>query len=353
MREIFRPNDFCTVTKLLMATRGSLRNAAALADSDASVPDRVRGALKSAVAAGVMSVPEWAGALGGSYAGLVESFAESLRPRSTFFRLLSDGWFVPAPLRTRLTSITAAAGASVVGEGKPTPVSRISLANSVLEPLHVIALIVLSAEVVASQSPASQAFVAGELRGAVADAADAALFNIAIPSGSPAPTFSATGTTAADAIRDLRSALGLVSTTGAGRLFWVASPDVANALSALPAGDGTTDLGLLAFPQMGPTGGELLNQPCAVSGKLDAGSLLLLDASGFAAASESIILDASLAGTIELETAPMADGSQGTGSELVSLFQTHSVALAAKCFIGCEKIRSTAAVMITDVAYGS
>ena len=59
---------------------------------------------------------------------------------------------------------------------------------------------------------------------------------------------------------DLRGLLNTVNLTGAGRLYWLMRPTVANLMATLLATNGNQ-----LFPGMTPLGGEMLGLPALVS----------------------------------------------------------------------------------------
>ena len=97
--------------------------------------------------------------------------------------------------------------------------------------------------------------------------------------------------------------LEVVNTTGNGSLTWVMSPSVANRASTkLNSGGDRT------FPDLSPTGGEMLGLPALVtnqvptSGSPATGSLMLIDGTGIAADGGSVELDMSDQASVESVT---------------------------------------------------
>ena len=81
--------------------------------------------------------------------------------------------------------------------------------------------------------------------------------------------------------------------------------------------------------------------------------MLLIDGVGIAGESDAIKIDASDDTTIEMETEPTQDSTTPTASEMVSMFQTNSVAIMAKAWFGAERIRDDAVARITNIMWGS
>lgn len=332
------PTDLSTVAKMIALAGGNLVQAAYLAESTRA-PETVRIAIKAAVSAGNTSDASFAAAL--AQTEITGAFVESLRSRSVFARLLADG-AVRMPLRTRASIVVANASAWVVGEGMPAPIAAMSLAGHQLEERKAAALIVLSGELLRSTSPAGRALLDSALRGGVADALDAAFVDLVTDGVTP---IVATGTTPAAALTDLRALLDAVNSTGAGSLFFIVAPDVANRAATLAGTDGT-----LTFPAMGPNGGELLNTPAVVSNAVLSGQIVLVDAAGIGAEIEAVTVSLADQASIQMDTAPSSPA--GANTVLRSLWQENMVALLARAFFGAEVIRPDSVAVLSGVAWG-
>ncbi len=295
--------------------------------------------LKAGVAAGTTLDAEWAGAAVGDYRNVVAGFMESMRTRSVFYRLLNDNAFLRVPLNKRVAITTAAATGWIIGEGKPVPLSRLSLANAMLTPVRAAALIVVTDELARDVSASGQTLFSRELKGAVSDAVDQKFFEIIIDDTTDAEVIPSTGDDIEAILIDLRSALAAVTTGGNSALYWIASPDVAKFLSTAPQ----------QFPAASALGGELLNLPLLVSSGLAPGELVLFDAVGVAADADTIEVKASTQTDIEMQDAPTSDATTGTGAAMVSMFQVDSTAIMATAIFGAELLRSDAVAKITGM----
>ncbi|MCP4562548.1 MAG: phage major capsid protein [Bosea sp.] len=303
-------------------------------------PETVKAVLKAAVGAGSLSDPAFAGALD-DHAEIVGAFVEALRSRSIFARLLDDG-MIRLPLRTRASIIVANATGYAVGEGLPVPISAMSLAGPQLEERRAAAMVVLTSELLRSTSSAGRALLDASLKGAVADAIDAAFLGILADDITPA---TASGPTAADALVDLKTMLDGVNSTGSGILLWAMSTDVANAASVLSGPGG------LVFPAMSGTGGELVNLPAAVTNALPAGTLMLIDASGIAGELETITIAMADQASVQMSTTP--DAPPNAAGVLTSLWQSNLVALLARAFFGAEVIRTGSVAILGEIDWGA
>jgi hypothetical protein len=324
-------SDLGVVVKTLLAARGNLSVASSIAEARKSSP-RIPRILKAAVGAGSMSDASYGEVLG-DWRISSNAFFGSLRNRSIFFRLLDSG-FARVPLRIPLGVVVAGATAWSRGEGKPIPVSKLTLDTPTLEPTTAAALIVVTDEVARSMEESSYSLVNTELRGAVSDVVDQAFFATVMLGVTPL--------TAGDGPVEEGHVLQMlqsVNSSGAGTLLWAMSPDVANGFSL--QGD--------PFKGMTPLGGELLGLPAMVSAAIPAGTLRLINAASVAANADGIELDVSNQASIQLDDAPTNESAAPTASELVSLFQTNSVAMRVVVSFGVDKIRGNAVAELADI----
>ncbi|MGO7092530.1 phage major capsid protein [Rhizobium leguminosarum] len=290
--------------------------------------------LKAAVGAGSLGDPAWAGQLA-DMAAASSAFLQGLGGRSAFASLLDLGVLTRAPLRSSVGAVSEGVVGAVNAEGQARPVSRMSLSGDVLAAQQADAIIVLSREVVENSSAASQAFVSRQLRRSVAQALDVGFFDRLITSSTP--TFAAT----ANHVSDLKQMLDAVN-GGAGRLAWIAAPDVANSISLLNDGRGGAS----------PEGlSEFLGLPFAVSPGIAAGTLILLDGDRVLADIESLGVDTSRFTTLQMNDEPTMDATTPTATAVVSLWQTNSVAIKISALFGAVAGTDDAIAVLTDVAW--
>jgi HK97 family phage major capsid protein len=326
---------------LLLRSRGQPLEAGILAQNEPVAPSRVVNIIKSAIAAGTTTDPAWAGPLVDMRVA-VAAFVKSLRSQSVFARLLPD--MRKVPLRTRIVTSTTAITGQTVGEAKPKAVSSLSLADGVLEAKKAATIVIVSDEVALSTTSAGLGLVSTELRAGVGAALDALFLDIIVDGATPIIT--STGTSVAQIAADLKAALDSVNLTGASRLFWVMTPAIANGLATL-IGTG----GNFLFTGLAPSGGELLAQPALVTDQLIDGRLLLVDASGIAAALETITLDGSDQAALELDSAPT--DPPAAGAVVTSLWQRNLRGLKAETWMGAERLRDTAVAALDGLVWPS
>jgi HK97 family phage major capsid protein len=302
-------------------------------------PERVQRIVKSPIGAGTTTDSDL-----GAYGISIGTWSDSLRTRSVFYRLLADSAFTRAPVRTRVGMMTSTATGAMVPEGESVPVSRATLANILLAPTKVSALIVVTDTLLHDVSAAGQSLFNRELGGAISDAVDAAFLAMIVSTSTTSNA--STGTQAVDAKHDLRTALLSVPAVGNAKLYWVCAPDVAKRASTLEGG------GLDAFPAMSATGGEMANLPAIVSSGVPSGELYLVDASGIAADGGPATVGASNQAAILMDTAPVMSSATPTPAQMISMFQTNSTALKADAWIAAQVLRDDAVAVVTGITWG-
>lgn len=330
--------DFLALAKALMLAGNSLPQAAAIAEGTLK-NGRAAAILKSAIEAGSTANPSWAGALVDHQVANA-GFVGSLQSISVFDALMAS--MRRMPLRTRIAVATSSATGSNPGEGKPVPVSKLTLAAGSIAPELASALLVLTEETVRSGTAAADSLIAAELRKAVSSATNRP-FLAGLMLGSP--SYVAAGTTPATIYADLAKLAGATSPTGSSKLHIVVDAATAASLAFK-----TTAEGLLAFPDMTPSGGSIGGVPALVSDDApqdsNGSTVVMVDADAIAAGDDGVTLDSSKAAALQMDDSP-ADGA----ANLVSMFQTHALALKANRWFGFEKLRSNGCAYLTGVEW--
>jgi len=274
---------------------------------------------------------------------IVGAFVQQVRNQSVFYRLL-DG-MVRVPFRTRVSLVGADATAWIVGEGKPIPVSRLSLNALRLDPTKAAALIVVTEELL--NSTQSERNLSLALRRAIAVAVDRRFFSTVIDGDTE--TIASSGTTAPAAVADIKTLLDAVAPKSESNPIFAMDPAVQRAAATL-----TNASGNFQFPNLTPTGGDILGIPAMPSDEIGAGRVALLDASGIAGESGTVTIDASSQADIEMLAADLVqDATTPTGTELVSMFQTNSVAIRAVADFKAERLRDDAVAVLTGAAWAN
>ena len=248
------------------------------------------------------------------------------------------------PFNVRMLRLTAGATGYWVGQAKPKPLSKPVLTGETMEPMKVAAIICATDEALHSQDPLAEAGFQSDLERAVSAALDEAFLdptNAGIADEMPASVtygaqvITATGDLQAD-IAAMISAFG----GDLGAAYFVTDPVTATRL-ALATDSG----GRYLFPDAGPRGGSILNMPLLTTRHSttdsSGGRLALIDASGIAGNIDSILLDKA-----EHATLHMTDDPSSGSSELVSLWQTDTVAFRAEVAANWQVQRAGSVVVL-------
>lgn len=310
--------------------------------------------IKAAVAAGTTTDATWASPLvdAQTFAG---DFIDYLRPRT----LIGQAQFRPVPFNVRIAGQTSGGSAGWVGQGQAKPVTKFDF-NAVTVPFtKVAAIAVLTQELVRFSDPSAAALVRDSLADTVIARVDSDLFDpdlAAVANVSPAgllngvtPVAVAGNTIDYSDPASVRCALAALwapwdSTFFGARPAYYTTPAVARMLAFA-----RDPLGNVAFPGVTPTGGTLDGIPLRVSQYLanNGGSggapFILVDESEIYLADDgSVTLDSSDVAAIQMDSAPNHNSGTPTAAQLVSMWQTNSVAFRAERFIWWGARRSGA-----------
>jgi hypothetical protein len=325
----------------MMAGKSNMEGAERFAVAK-DAPEAAIRVLKSGAATALDA--NWAGAFAGDFANAVRSFQDSLRTSSVFFRLRADSALRPVPAFTRIGLSSLNATGWIMGQGKPVPITQLSLATQIMEPVTAAALIVATAELLQNTSAQGQALFNRELRAAVSAAVDNYFLNIIVDTNTEILT--ATGTDATAITNDLRSLLFSVNADGSGnqRLYFVLHPSAAKSAATMP----------LLFPSLGVNGGEMFGVPTLVSNTVNPDTIMLLDADGIAGDAGPITLKTSSEGDIEMAATPTNDASTGIGATTgsVSMFQTNCIGIMALARFAVERLRQDACAVLQGIQWG-
>jgi len=307
-------------------------------------PAAVVRVLKADVPSAVTSEPGWAGNISGDYSHQVVAFLESLTNASAFFAILNAGGFLRIPINLRVGIVAAGATGYLVGESAARPLSKLQLANRKLLGHTAAALLVASQEVLNDVSAAGQNLFNAELRAAMGVEVDKIFFDCLTSTG--LEQIPAAGVTAETLRAAFFNALASVNPAQRSRLYWLAPRNTTFTLATM-----ATETGVAAFPEVGIDGGTLLGRPLIVSDGVDASTLLLLDASRVAANADQVALRASNQASIEMSDSASNNSGAPTATNLVSMFETNSVAMLAQVRVACELLDHTAVAQITGTAF--
>lgn len=321
---------FIKYAMLLARNRNNRTAAAEDAKTFASTTPVVERVLKAAVAAGTTTDATWASTLL-DHSAMVAQFLEVLRDQTVVDRLPG---LRRMPFNTLALIQTGAATAEWVGEGVPTPGSQGAFSSQRLDPHKVVAMIVVSTEMLRFGDAASVAAVQHDLIRANVERLDWTFLDpgqggtASRPSSITygiAPRHS-TGSSTAQITSDLEAAGQTLIDAGSSGATWVfvLHPQTALFLSALR---GTT--GGPVFPDISVRGGSLLGVPALVSAAArPSGSpgeryIVLIDSDRVLLADDGVVtVDTTTEGSVQMDDSPGAGAQPLTsmwGQELACI----------------------------------
>jgi len=352
--------QFARVAKCFALAKGSLGDALRMAESRYSDDGAVINVMKAAVAAGSTASGNWAANLVGDETSVYADFVAYLRPATILGKFGSGS--VPSlrrvPFRVPLISQTGGGAGYWVGEGKAKPLTAFDFGRTTIEPLKVANIAVLTMEVLRDSSPSAEAIVRDALRDALVERLDTDFINPAKAAAagvSPASitngaaNVASTGTDA-DAVRlDVRAVFQkfIDANNAPSSGVWIMSAANALALSLM-----VNALGQPEFPGITMMGGTFFGLPVIVSEY--AGSIVaLVNASDIYEADDGeIAIDMSTEASLEMSDAPANNSTTPTAAQLVSMFQTNSVAIRAERTVNWARRRTSAVAYLTGVNWG-
>lgn len=317
---------------------------------------------KAAVAAANTQNQNWAGNLVSEEGGVFADFVEFLRPRTILGRFGSDN--IPSlrqvPFRVPLVGQTSGGAGYWVGEGKAKPLTKWAYGRNTLEPLKVANIAVATEELLRDSSPSAEILLRDELAAALRERLDRDFIDPAksVLSGvSPASILNGVAAipssgSDADAVRaDVQALFGafIAANNAPDSGVWIMTAVTALALSLMQ-----NPLGQTEFPGIGMMGGTFFGLPVIVSQYVPSGVVALVNASDIYIADEGgIAVDMSREASLEMSDAPEHDSIEPTPAELVSMFQTNSVAFRAERTISWMRRRASAVAHLSGVNWGA
>ncbi|NIG13013.1 phage major capsid protein [Pantoea sp. Al-1710] len=345
---------FARMAKLLAASKGLKSEAATLAKYQYPDDIKLQSVMKDLISAGSTSDPNWAGNLV-TVQDYTADFIDFLRPQTIIGRFGAGG--IPGltriPFNVRIKGQTSGGAANWVGEGKAKPLTSFDFSQITLGFTKVAAIAVLTDEVIRLSTPSADSLVRQSLADAVIERLDEDFIDpdkTAVDGVSPASITNGAASSASTGVpdQDANTALSVfidanLSPTGA---VWLMSSTTALTLSQRK-----NALGQREYPDMTMFGGTFNGLPVIVSQYID-NSLILVDAPNIYLADDgAVAIDISTEASLEMQSTPTHDSITPTPIELVSMFQTNSVAVRAERWINWQRRRDAAVSVITDVDY--
>lgn len=347
---------FARFAKALAAANGSRSEALEIAKKQYPLDSKLHHVLKAAVGAGTTTDPSWAGNLV-EYQEYANDFVDFLRPQTIIGRF-GQGT-IPSlrqvPFNIRIPAQTSGGSANWVGQGKAKPLTKFDFESITFGFSKVAAIAVLTDELIRFSNPAADALVRNALAEAVIARLDTDFINptkAEVANISPASiTNGITGIpSTGDPDADAEAAFGqfVVANLQPTGGVWIMSSTNALALSMKK-----NALGQKMYPEMTLLGGTFQGLPAIVS-QYAGTNLTLLNAPDIYLADDGgVAVDMSREASLEMESDPTGDSVTPTGTEMVSMFQTNSVAIRAERWINWKRRRTAAVAVITNVNYGA
>ncbi|MDF7648091.1 phage major capsid protein [Erwiniaceae bacterium L1_54_3] len=347
---------FARFAKSLAAANGSRSEALEIAKRQYPRDAKLHHVLKAAVGAGTTTDPQWAGSLV-EYQDYAQDFIEFLRPQTIIGRFGQGN--IPAlrnvPFNIRIHAQTSGGSASWVGQGKAKPLTRFDFESVTFGFSKVAAIAVLTDELIRFSNPAADALVRNSLAEAVIARLDTDFVNpakAAVADVSPASITNgatqipSTGNPDTDSSNAFQVFIDAeLQPTGG---VWLMSSTTALALSKRK-----NALGQKEYPDMNMFGGTFEGLPAIVS-QYVGNLLVLVNAPDIYLADDGgVAVDMSREASLEMESEPTGDSITPTPTEMVSMFQTNSVAIRAERWINWKRRRTAAVAVITGVNYGT
>lgn len=316
--------------------------------------DLVKSIQKAAVPAASTTNAPWAGALINEGGAAFADFVEFTRERSLYGQI--SGRFRNLPFDTAVLVQSSGASAQWVQEGHAKPLTQWGYTRTKMSPLKVAAIAAATKETLRRASVAADTFLRDELARAVNSTVDGTLISAAaaVPDESPAGLLNGTnaltlggdGSVAGircDIAQFLKELVGNnLSVSGA---FWVMPETVAIDLSLA-----TNEVGAPAFPGITPNGGTLAGLPVFTSQYVptdtDGPVVALIKGDEIFLGDEGgIQVSMSDQASLLMDDSPNMNSTTPTGAaNLVSMWQTNSVAFLVERFINWQKRRGTSVV---------
>jgi len=357
---------FARYAMVLAASKGNIFSAKAIAEKHFPNDHVLKTVMKSAVEAGTTTKPEWAGALV-EYSTLATDFIEFLRPRTIIGRFGTDN--IPAlrriPFNVHIKGQTASGSAAWVGEGYAKPVTKAGFNDVYLGWAKVSAISVITEELIRFSDPSAEMMVRDDLANAAIERIDMDFIDPAKAAGQGATAspssitngitpIASTGNDAESIRRDIGNLWAVADSTNmpvTGAVY-ITDSKTARGLSLM-----RNALGNAEFPGISVLGGTFEGVPVIVSNYVPAtsdGSLFILAFAPeiFLADDGTVTLDASREASIQMDTAPDHNSGSPKSAELVSMYQTNSVALRAERYINWARRRQQAVAYLKGVKWG-
>lgn len=356
---VLRPNanlpkgiGLARYAKALAQSKGNYDQAIRYAQQwDTSTPEVVE-ALKSSIAAGTTTDSSWAGPLVYSE-NLTSEFVEYLRPQTILGKLAG---LRRVPFNVRYPTQSAGASVGWVGQGAAKKVGKLTLSYGSLGFAKAAGIVVITQELARFSSPSAEMMVRDDMAAEMIYFLDSQFIDpgvAAVANVSPASVLNgasnvrqaaAAWTSAANVETDVKAFLAAfpANEITLGGAYWVMTPDTALALSMIRTTGGEN----FAYPGINIDGGTWFGMPVITSNSVphsvSAGSIVALvkPSEVFYADDGAIAIDVSTEASLEMDTAPSGSSVTPTAAQLVSMFQTNSMAIRVERVVNWARRRT-------------
>lgn len=351
----------------LIRANGNRSEAAALVRSNQRWMDQtpdVEAYLKTAVPAGDTTTSGWASQL--AYPTDLESeFVEFLRPMTVIGKLTA---LRRVPFNFRFGTQTASATGNWVGQGAPVPVSKPTVSSGSLGIAKASAIVPIDEELEKLSRPNAEIFVRDDMAKALSTFLDVQFLNpdvAAVANVNPASitngvtSLVTAGSSAANLRTDLAAILTALSRNehDLSTVVWIMAPETALNISLM-----LSSLGTPIYPDITPLGGKLLGLPVVTSNSANvpgspASGRMLIAASVpqiMLADEGQVSIEMSRDAALQLLDNPTNTSTGATtATAMVSMFQTHSIAIRATRWINWGKRYSNCVEFFKETGYAA
>lgn len=298
------------------------------------------------------------------YQDFTGDFIEFLRPMTIIGKFGNGD--IPGlrriPFNVTIKGQNAGATASWVGEGVAKPVTSMGFNTVNLGWFKVAAIAVITDELVRFSDPNAERLVRDELARAVVERIDTDFINpakSAVAGVSPASILNgvagipSVGTDYDAVMCDIEALEDafVEANNQPDQGVFIMRPGTANRLGRMQ-----NALGQNTFPGISMRGGTLLGTPVIVSNYVPEGVVALVNAGDIYLADDGqVSVDASREASILMDTAPAAsmDSVTPNAAELVSMYQTNSVAVRAERYVNWARRRDSGVAYLTGVDWSN
>jgi HK97 family phage major capsid protein/HK97 family phage prohead protease len=358
--------EFARYAMCLAAAKGNSVQAYEMAKAHYPDQPRIQNVLKAAVAGATTTDATWASPLAQVDTAFIGDFVEFLRPMTIIGKFGTNG--IPSlrrvPFNISIPAQTSGGSAYWVGQGAPKPLTKFDFSRTTLGYTKVANIAVLTEELLRFSNPSAEMLVRDALAAAIVERIDLDFVDpgkAEVANVSPASitngvvAIDSSGTDSGSVATDVAAVFApfLAANNAPSNGVWLMSATTALALSLMK-----NALGQPEYPTISMTGGTFMGLPVIVSEYMgdftSGGVVVLVNASDIWLADDGgVRIDVSREASLQMDDAPTNNSATGTGTSLVSMFQTNSIAIRAERFINWKKRRSSAVAYLHGVLWSA